>query len=41
MNNKELPVNCAHQLRLGRMLEAEMKKNLTAKLGRHEAHLMR
>ncbi len=29
------------QLRLGRMLEAEMKKNLTAKLGRHEAHLMR
>ena len=23
------------------MLEAEMNKNLTAKLGRHEAHLMR
>jgi hypothetical protein len=29
------------QLGLGRMLEAEMKKNLTAKLGRHEAHVMR
>jgi len=29
------------QLRLGRMLEAEIKKILTTKLGRHEAHLMR
>jgi hypothetical protein len=29
------------QLRFGRMLEAEMKHNLTAKLGRYEAHLMR
>lgn len=28
-------------LRLGRLLEAEMNKNLTAKLGRYEAHLMR
>ena len=28
------------QLRLGRLLEAEMNKNLTAKLGRYEAHLM-
>ncbi|MBA4132993.1 MAG: hypothetical protein C0519_16425 [Hyphomicrobium sp.] len=29
------------QLRLGRLLEAEMNKNLTAKLGRYEDHLMR
>jgi hypothetical protein len=29
------------QLRLGRLLAAEMNRNLTAKLDRHEAHLMR
>ena len=29
------------QLLLGRLLEAEMNKDLTAKLGRYEAHLMR